>query len=186
MWGSVSSHAHRLCPHCSSPGFKSWPGAVCCVSLPLSQSVLSLKTYKGQKNPNVLHSAQHTHTHKKIPMKKKVSAKKKCFQSASYMKKYIIQLVTIHVRKFIFSCIELSEIRFFHGWNSFFRTRQKNVGKFFIISMNSEKKKSRNVENKVKIQFREIPTFSEKKNNNFTLLNKWKKITGVFLLGSTL
>lgn len=76
MWGSVSSHAHRLCPHCSSPGFKSWPGAVCCVSLPLSQSVLSLKTYKGQKNPNVLHSAQHTHTQKNPHEKKSFSQEK--------------------------------------------------------------------------------------------------------------
>ena len=31
-----SSHVQRLCPHCSRPGFNSWLGTLCCVSLPLS------------------------------------------------------------------------------------------------------------------------------------------------------
>lgn len=67
----------------------------------------------------------------------------------------------------------------------FFVQDKKMSGSFLLLVWTQRKKKSRNVESKVKIQFWEIPTFSEKK-NNFTLLNKWKKITGVFLLGSTL
>lgn len=104
-----------------------------------------------------------THTHKKIPMKKKVSAKKKCFQSASYMKKYIIQRVTIHVRKFIFSCIELSEINFFHGWNSFFRTIQKMSGSFLFSVWTQRKKKAGMSRVKSKYNFEKFLLFQRKK-----------------------
>ena len=40
----------RLCPHCNGPGFESQPGALCCVSLPLSVSYLSraVLSIKGQ------------------------------------------------------------------------------------------------------------------------------------------
>lgn len=95
----------------------------------------------------------------------------KCFQSAWCMKKYILQLVTIHVRKLFFSCIEPSEIHFLYD--------TKNVRKFFIFSMNAEKK-SWNVENKVKIQFWEISTFSEK---TISLCSVKKKVLS---FGSTL
>ena len=35
-WVERASHVQRLCPRGSGPGFQSWPGALCCVSLPLS------------------------------------------------------------------------------------------------------------------------------------------------------
>ena len=69
-----ASHVQRLCPHSSSLGFRSRPGALCCTSPPpppppplpplspppppqhppilfpvISEAVLSIKLYKGQK-----------------------------------------------------------------------------------------------------------------------------------------
>lgn len=51
---------------------------------------------------------------------------------------------------------------FFMGEIHFF-VRYKKCQEVFYFQYELREKKSRNVESKVKIQFREIPTFSEKK-----------------------
>ena len=41
-----ASHVQRLCPHCRKPGFVSWRGALCCVSLPLLIFIMSFSHHQ--------------------------------------------------------------------------------------------------------------------------------------------
>ena len=45
QWVEWASHAQRLCPRCSGPGFEPWPGALCCVSLPLALNLFPVISF---------------------------------------------------------------------------------------------------------------------------------------------